>query len=252
MLSELSKPRGQMEMSLNKYELKAANIQEVSKALEANEVISKEFTKGTEVLKPDMEIIKTQSLESVKQNNLDMDKKLVKEDNENRKLTEAERQSLQDKYTISRDLVENIRIDSKGVYVLPCRNEGLAGKKHEITGIPFKEKDIILGDIKLKGVFPEFPASYTCDIPKELYKAGDREIFKNCTEQLRDFLKEHPEVQAKFREQQLQQIHNGEPYIKGYTWHHSEVPGKMQLVETKVHALSGHTGGNSIWCGGIR
>lgn len=45
---------------------------------------------------------------------------------------------------------------------------------------------------------------------------------------------------------------NGEPYIKGYTWHHSEIPGKMQLVETKVHVQSGHTGGNLIWCGGIR
>lgn len=31
-----------------------------------------------------------------------------------------------------------------------------------------------------------------------------------------------------------------------------EIPGKMQLVETKVHVQSGHTGGNLIWCGGIR
>ena len=54
------------------------------------------------------------------------------------------------------------------------------------------------------------------------------------------------------KSKQVEQIMRGEPYIKGYTWHHSEIPGKMQLVETKTHVMSGHTGGNSIWCGGIR
>jgi hypothetical protein len=28
-----------------------------------------------------------------------------------------------------------------------------------------------------------------------------------------------------------------------YTWHHHQEPGLMQLIESKVHRLTGHTGG---------
>lgn len=34
---------------------------------------------------------------------------------------------------------------------------------------------------------------------------------------------------------------------KGYTWHHHQTTGRMQLVETKVHSQTGHTGGFSLW-----
>jgi hypothetical protein len=33
----------------------------------------------------------------------------------------------------------------------------------------------------------------------------------------------------------------------GYTWHHHQDYGRMQLVETTVHAKTGHAGGYSIW-----
>jgi hypothetical protein len=36
----------------------------------------------------------------------------------------------------------------------------------------------------------------------------------------------------------------------GYVWHHHEAPGKMQLVEKKVHDAIPHIGGRSIWGGG--
>jgi hypothetical protein len=39
--------------------------------------------------------------------------------------------------------------------------------------------------------------------------------------------------------------------IPGLTWHHHQVPGKMQLVPTNVHKVN-HLGGNSLWGGGIR
>jgi hypothetical protein len=29
----------------------------------------------------------------------------------------------------------------------------------------------------------------------------------------------------------------------GYTWHHHQTTGRMQLVESKVHMKTGHTGG---------
>lgn len=34
---------------------------------------------------------------------------------------------------------------------------------------------------------------------------------------------------------------------KGYTWHHHQDFGRMQLVESKVHSQTGHTGGFSLW-----
>jgi hypothetical protein len=33
----------------------------------------------------------------------------------------------------------------------------------------------------------------------------------------------------------------------GYTWHHHEVPGIMQLVDSKVHRSIGHEGGAFFW-----
>ena len=34
---------------------------------------------------------------------------------------------------------------------------------------------------------------------------------------------------------------------RNYTWHHHQTPGRMQLVSSKVHASTGHTGGFSLW-----
>ena len=37
---------------------------------------------------------------------------------------------------------------------------------------------------------------------------------------------------------------------EGYTWHHNEEIGKMQLVDTDIHSQTRHTGGRNIWGGG--
>jgi hypothetical protein len=34
---------------------------------------------------------------------------------------------------------------------------------------------------------------------------------------------------------------------KGYTWHHHQTRGRMQLVKTAIHSKTGHTGGFSLW-----
>ena len=49
-----------------------------------------------------------------------------------------------------------------------------------------------------------------------------------------------------FTAEQLEDIANG-ILPEGFTWHHNEEQGLMQLVETAVHAQTGHTGGMSIW-----
>jgi hypothetical protein len=34
---------------------------------------------------------------------------------------------------------------------------------------------------------------------------------------------------------------------KGFTWHHHQITGRMQLVESTINAQTGHTGGFSLW-----
>ena len=36
----------------------------------------------------------------------------------------------------------------------------------------------------------------------------------------------------------------------GYTWHHTENAGEMQLIPDFIHKLVKHTGGREIWGGG--
>ena len=33
--------------------------------------------------------------------------------------------------------------------------------------------------------------------------------------------------------------------VDGYTWHHTEIPGKMQLVPTGIHNITTHNGGRT-------
>lgn len=248
-------PIGRREMEEGSKSLEAVdNPERVMEVPETSEISLREIKEGTKILQPDLEIIKTQSLEAVKQSNLEKSQNAANEASETkmRELADAEKQALRENTNLSETAIENIRVDAEGNYHLKCRNEELAGKEHEVTGVKYVEKTITVDGVEITVVVPEFPTVFECEIDKELWEMGDREIFKNSTEQLRDYLEAHPELKSKFNEQQLEQIMNGEPYIKGYTWHHSEIPGKMQLVETKTHALSGHTGGNSIWCGGIR
>lgn len=153
---------------------------------------------------------------------------------------------------LSENAIQAIRVGEDGIATLTCRNEELAGKTHEVTGVPYVEKTIAVGSIQLRVVVPEFPCKFQTEIPEELMNAGDRKIFEYCTEQLRDAIQKNPELGKQFTSQQLEQIMAGEPYIKGLSWHHTEIPGKMQLVDAKIHGESGHTGGNTIWGSGIR
>ena len=38
----------------------------------------------------------------------------------------------------------------------------------------------------------------------------------------------------------------------GYTWHHHQDPGRMQLVAFGVHNMTSHHGGRDVWCSGPR
>ena len=131
---------------------------------------------------------------------------------------------------------------------IPTINEGMAGKS--VNGVKFARRVFTLNGEKVEGVFPVFKSEFNVKFPENLYKASDNEQMRYCTKKLAERIERNPEFAKKFTPRQLEQIKNGEPRISGLTWHHSEIPGKMQLVDANDHSTARHTGGRSIWGGG--
>lgn len=131
---------------------------------------------------------------------------------------------------------------------IPTINEGMTGKS--VNGVRFARRVFTLNGEKVEGVFPVFKSEFNVKLPENLYKASDNEQMRHCTKKLVERIERNPEFAKKFSPRQLEQIRNGEPRISGLTWHHSEIPGKIQLVDANDHSAARHTGGRSIWGGG--
>ncbi len=188
----------------------------VEKTAEVKEIALKEVAEGSQTLKPNLEVIKAQSLESIIQANVEKAAEVSEvRPIELQPIPEELAEKLKAEGILSDNAIEALRVDNEGNLVLKCINEKLAGQMHEITGVPYVEKTIGVGPVNIKVVVPEFPTTFVTDIPKELWREGDREIFKYCTEQLREAIQDNPELAKQFTPQQLEQIMSGEPYIKG-------------------------------------
>lgn len=143
---------------------------------------------------------------------------------------------------------QNGNIDGVRPRHIPTINEGMAGKS--IGGVTYARRVFTLDGERVEGVFPVFDSRFNCKLPEGMYTASDNEQMKYCTKGLAERINRDPEFAKNFTPRQLEQIKNGEPRISGLTWHHNEVPGKMQLVDASDHAAARHTGGRSIWGGG--
>lgn len=129
-------------------------------------------------------------------------------------------------------------------------NEGLEGSVHPETGVPYDAQTIEMPDGEtIEGVFPDFTAVYSDEIPQELYLESDFEQFAYLNNELAADIEADPSLAAQFDSNQLAQILSGET-PDGYVWHHTEIPGQMELVDEEIHARSGHTGGRALWGGG--
>ncbi|MEW4236856.1 HNH endonuclease [Bacillus thuringiensis] len=121
-------------------------------------------------------------------------------------------------------------------------NKGLAGGTH-VQGVDYD----VLG-------FPIFKGDnlkFTLKLKEEYYVMKDTDQFKECTRILKKAIEEGKVSRELFTPQQLNQIEKGRARIKGLTWHHHQVPGKMQLVLTDIQGVN-HLGGNKLWGEGIR
>lgn len=145
---------------------------------------------------------------------------------------------------------ENSSKEVKSPRHIPTINEGLEGQTYPGTDVTYRKHTFMLNGEKVEGIFPVFDSKFDTRLPKELRNASDTEQFKYCTQQLAKRIEQDPELAKQFTPRQLEQIKNGEPRVSGLTWHHNEIPGKMQLVDANDHSVCRHTGGRSIWGGG--
>ena len=136
-----------------------------------------------------------------------------------------------------------------GVYKVKTDNCKLADQKHPDTKVPFKTKIVDVLGTKIEGVFAQFDSKFDAMLPENKIIASDKAQFAECNAQLKDAISKNPELKKQFSNRQLAQIEQGVT-PSGYVWHHNEVRGKMQLVDAKTHATTGHTGGKAIWGGG--
>ena len=147
------------------------------------------------------------------------------------------------KFAKSNDEVKQIRH-------ITTINERYEGQVHPEANVPYRKHVFTLNGEKVEGVFPVFESKFNVLLPKNLRMDSDLKQFDFCVKCLARRIENDPEFAKQFTARQIEQIKNGEPNISGLTWHHNEVPGRMQLVNTREHAICRHTGGRSIWGGG--
>ncbi len=118
------------------------------------------------------------------------------------------------------------------------KNVDLAGKKHPVTQVPFDADG-----------YPIFESRFDTKIDSSIYTSSDKVQFRAATKKLNEAIQADPELGKMFTQDQLDDIARGRN-PEGYTWHHHQEPGKMQLVDMEKHSKTGHSGGRSIWGGG--
>ncbi|WP_419881018.1 T7SS effector LXG polymorphic toxin [Peribacillus sp. B-H-3] len=121
-------------------------------------------------------------------------------------------------------------------------NKSLAGGTH-VKGVNY--------DVLGFPIFKGDDVKFSLKLQENLFKATDDAQFKECTKLLNEAIDQGELSKELFTSKQLRDIENGEARIKGLTWHHHQVPGKMQLVVSKTHKVN-HLGGNKLWGDGIR
>lgn len=167
------------------------------------------------------------------------------------KLTDKEKQKLKDTLGWSDKQIAKCTIDENGVIHYRTDREDLEGKNSE-NGVPYERKTVEINGIKVEGVFPVFSSEFDVQLPADLLKASNPKQFSECNRQLKEAVEKKPELAKEFADEQLEDIENGDT-PEGYTWHHNEETGKMQLVKTEDHDRTqggaAHTGGKALWGG---
>jgi hypothetical protein len=148
---------------------------------------------------------------------------------------------------------ENVSSKDNPRYLI-TRNHGQENDVHPMTGVPFVKKILEMPNGEwIEGVFPEFSSDFDAKLPEDMYLESDKTQFQECNRQLYEAIEADPKLKEKFTAEQIEQIKDGideGTAPDGYVWNHDAEAGKMQLVNSDIHAKTGHTGGRFLWGGG--
>lgn len=149
------------------------------------------------------------------------------------------------------DVVDFIVVDGDDIVYAESINDNLENQHHPVTNVPFERTEIDYAGQTISGVYPVFDSDFTATLPEDQYTATDATHFRLANAQLYTAIQEDPSLAMKLQLSQtdIQSLQSNETPI-GYTWHHYEQPGQLQLVETAQHDQTAHTGGRYIWGGG--
>jgi RHS repeat-associated protein len=130
------------------------------------------------------------------------------------------------------------RVSSSTVPPSGAKNVGLAGTRHP-AGIVFDQRGFpIFDDI----------AAFETRLGRQLSSVADPAAhMRASTRALREAIARGEADVSRFSGQQLAAIQRGSRNIPGYTWHHHQDLGRMQLIPTPVHRQVGHVGGMEMW-----
>lgn len=98
-----------------------------------------------------------------------------------------------------------------------------------------------------KNGFPKFPHKFQMTLKNTSLKLERKDHDKKANEALQKAFNKNPKsFKSKFTKSQIEQIKKGQK-PDGYTWHHHQTRGVMQLVHKSYHEGTSHTGGFAIW-----
>ena len=117
-------------------------------------------------------------------------------------------------------------------------NVRYAGRKHPDSGVVFDHKGFpIFDDI----------AKYDTRLDQKAFYATDhRGQMRMATRDLREQINSGKISRSQFSPEQLKAIQSGRSKIPGYTWHHHQDSGRMQLVPKGKHNEARHIGGDAM------
>ena len=135
---------------------------------------------------------------------------------------------------------------------IPTINGDMDGSKHPESDVPYLKKIVENNHAeKVEGVFPDFSkySKFEINLPDNMLTQSDKKQNIHCNNELKKAFDSETLDAKGFSGMQIDQISNGDK-PQGYTWHHNEEKGKMELIPTEIHSTTRHTGGRNIWGGG--
>lgn len=118
------------------------------------------------------------------------------------------------------------------------KNVRLAGQRHPVTGIVFDNRGyLIFDDIAV------FETTISNKVFRSSSYTGQMQL---ATQDLWSKIQSGVVARSRYNSTQMIQIQNGAAKIDGFTWHHHQHTGRMQLVPFDIHSKTGHIGWEAI------